>query len=47
MENNFTEIKVTTYGENVKNSFGGVIFGIILFFASFFYYGGMKEIVFD
>lgn len=35
MENNFTETTVTTYGQNVKNSFGGVIFGIILFFTSF------------
>ena len=35
MDNNFTEITTTTYGQNVKNSFAGIVFGIILFFASF------------
>lgn len=35
MENNFTETTTTSYGQSVKNSFGGVIFGLILFFASF------------
>ena len=35
MDNNFTEITTTTYGQNVKNSFFRMVFGIILFFASF------------
>ena len=36
MDNKFTEVTTTTYGQNIKNSFSLVIFGIILFIASFF-----------
>ena len=35
MENNYTETSTISYGQNLKNSFGGVVVGIILFFASF------------
>lgn len=35
MEDKYTETTTTSYGQSVKNSFGGVIFGIILFFVSF------------
>lgn len=36
MDNKFTEVATLTYGQNIKNSFSLVIFGIILFIASFF-----------
>ena len=35
MENKYIETTTTTYGQNVKNSFGGIILGLILFIASF------------
>jgi hypothetical protein len=35
MPDRFTEVTTTGYGKRVTNSFGGIIFGIILFFASF------------
>lgn len=33
-ENSFTEVTKTSFGQNVKNSFGGLVFGLILFIAS-------------
>lgn len=33
-ENSFTEIRTHSYGENIKNSFGGIIVGIVLFILS-------------
>ena len=35
MKNQFTETETISYGNNVKNAFGNIIFGIILFIASF------------
>lgn len=35
-ENSFTEVTTKSYGQNVKNSFGGIIAGIILFLISVF-----------
>lgn len=35
MNNQFTETETISYGNNVKNAFGNIIFGIILFLASF------------
>lgn len=35
MPDSYTEINKISYGDNIKNSFGGMILGIILFLASF------------
>ena len=35
MVDNYTETTRISYGQNIRDSFVGVLFGIILFFASF------------
>ena len=35
----FTEVENISYGQNIKNAIGSAILGIILFLASFLYYG--------
>ena len=35
-KNSFTEVTTKSYGQNIKNSFGGIIAGIILFLISVF-----------
>ena len=35
-ENSFTEVTTKSFGQNVKNSFGGIIVGLILFLVSVF-----------
>jgi len=35
MPDQFTEVTTTGYGKRIMNSIGGIIFGVILFFASF------------
>lgn len=36
MPDHFTEVTTTGYGKRVGNAFGGIIIGIVLFFASFY-----------